>query len=107
MTNEVLLPTTQIAVLSIGLLTPIVGYIINHFGPWVDEKVKGIIQLVVAAAAAGLYQAVEVDTFGWNNTTLQLVVTAILAALTAHKFFYVPSGISTTLGGGSNVQDKP
>lgn len=106
MTNEVLLPTTQLIVLAIGLLTPVVGYVVNYYAPWCDEKVKGIIQVVVAAVAAGLYQSLEAGNFGANNETLQLVITAIIAALSAHKLFWKPSGISTTLGGGSNIQAR-
>lgn len=106
MGHEVLLPATQLAVLAVGLLVPLVGYALNYVGPWLDEKVKGIVQVVVAAIAAGLYQAIDVGNFGFNNTTLQLVVTAILAALAAHHLLWKPSGISTALGGGRNKQTE-
>jgi hypothetical protein len=99
---ETLLPNDQLAVLVIGLLVPLVGYLLNYVGPWIDEKVKGVVQVVVAAVAAGLYQAVEAGGLGLNDVTLQLIVTAILGALAAHKLLWLPSGISTSLGGGRN-----
>jgi len=104
--HEVLLPTTQIVVMAIGALVPLVTYILNHYAPWVDEKVKGVVLVLVAAASAGLYQAVEANNFGFNNTTLQLVMSAIFTALLAHNWFYTKSTISTALGGGSNAQPR-
>jgi hypothetical protein len=80
----------------------LVGYLLNYIGPWIDERVKGTVQVVVAAVAAALYQAVEAGNLGLNDVTLQLVVTAILGALAAHKLLWLPSGISTSLGGGRN-----
>lgn len=99
---HLLIPTTQLIVFAIGALVPIATYILNHFAPWADEKVKGIVTIVVAALSAGLYQALDAGHLGFNNTTLQLVLTAIFAALTAHHLFYKPSTISTALGGGRN-----
>jgi hypothetical protein len=99
---EMLLPDNQLAVLVIGLLVPLAGYLLNYAGPWASEKVKGLVQVAVAAVAAGLYQAVEAGNLGLNDVTLQLVVTAVLGALAAHKLLWLPSGISTSLGGGRN-----
>lgn len=99
---ETLLPDAQLTVLVIGLLVPLAGYLLNYVAPWIDERVKGIVQVVVAAVAAALYQAVEAGNLGLNDVTLQLVVTAILGALAAHKLLWLPSGISTSLGGGRN-----
>lgn len=103
MTHEVLLPSIQVAVIAIGSLVPLVSYVLNHFAPWADEKIKGIVQVVVAAISAGLYQALDAGGLGFNNTTLQLVITAIFAALAAHHLLWKPSGISTRLGGGQNA----
>jgi hypothetical protein len=108
MSHEVLLPNAQVVVMAIGTLVPLVTYVLNHYAPWVDEKVKGVVTVVVAAIAAGLYQAIELNDFGANDHTLQLVLSAIVAALTAHHWFYRPSGINVALGGGTNAQtDKP
>lgn len=96
------LDPTQTYVLLIGALTPLVTYLLNHYGPHTDEKVKGIIHVVTAAVAGGLYQALSGGGLGFNATTLQLVGTSVISALFAHKLLYAPSGINTFLGGGRN-----
>lgn len=101
---HVLLPYAQIIALIIGAFVPAVTYVLNHYAPWVDEKVKAIVLVVSAAVASGLYQALDGGSIGFNNVTLQLVVTSIVAALTAHHWFWKPSTISASLGGGSNKQ---
>jgi uncharacterized membrane protein HdeD (DUF308 family) len=98
-----LLGTTQLWVLLIGSLVPLVTYIVNHVGPQVSEPVKATVVAVAAAAAAALYTAVETSVFGFNNQTLELVLTAVVAAFSAHLLIYKPSGISAKLGGGSNA----
>lgn len=99
---HLLLANTQLVVMALGFVSPLVGYILNHVGPWVDEKVKGVVQVLVAAVVAGLYTALNTSVFGWNDTTLQLVGSAVFAALMAHHWLWKPSGISTALGAGSN-----
>jgi mannitol-specific phosphotransferase system IIBC component len=94
--KETLLPYTQVYVLVIGSLVPLAAYVINHYAPWVDERIKALVQVVVAAASAGLYQALEVGHIGLNGTTLQLVVTAIIGALGAHKLLCAHPNASTT-----------
>ena len=104
-TGQWSLSTTQLTTLIVGALVPIVTYVLNHIGPWLDEKTKAAVLIVVSAVAGGLWQAIEVGGVGWNDQTLQFVITAIIGALTAHNFFYRPAGINTALGGGSNKQD--
>lgn len=99
---HLLLSATQIVVFAIGSLVPLVTYVLNHYAPWADEKVKGVVTVVVAAIAAGLYQALDAGHLGFNATTLQLVLTAIVGALAAHNWLYTKSGINLALGGGSN-----
>lgn len=97
-------PTDQIWAIVAGGLAPLVAYILNYLGPWVDEKIKGIVQLIAAAIAGGLAQAITAGNIGFNNTTLQFVVTAILASMVGHAG-YKWSTISTALGGGRNRGD--
>jgi hypothetical protein len=88
--------------LLIGSLVPLFSYVLNYVGPWVSEPVKAFVQVLVAAIAGGLYTALATTSFGWNSATLQMVLTAVIAALAAHGFLWKPSGISTKLGAGSN-----
>lgn len=93
---------SQVWLALISGLVPLVTYVINHVGPWVSEPVKAAVLVLAAAIAGALYTAVTTNQFGWNATTAQLVVTAILSALVSHHLLWKPSGISTLLGGGSN-----
>lgn len=101
-TSKLLVSQDQLWVLVIGSIVPLVGYVLNYLGPWVDEKIKAVVQVLVAAVAAALYTALETNVLGLNSQTLQLVVTAIVAALAAHHWLWKPSTISTELGGGRN-----
>lgn len=87
----------------IGALVPLVTYVLNHFAPWVSEEVKGVVFVLVAAIAGGLYKAVDDGNFGWNAATAEYVVTAIGAALLAHNWLWRPSGINVRMGAGTNA----
>lgn len=100
------LPTDEVWVVVAGALAPIVGYLLNYFGPHIDERVKGIVHVVVAAIAGGIVQAVTAGGVGLNARTLQFVVIAVASALAAHAGFYTRSTWSTTLGGGRNAQTE-
>lgn len=88
--------------LVLGAATPLVGYVLNHFAPWASEQVKGIVQAVLAAGVAVLYQAVTPGDFGLNDETLLAVVTAMVGALLGH-LGWSASGINGMLGAGTNV----
>lgn len=92
----------QIWVLLIGSLVPLVGYLLNTYAPWLDEKVKGIVQVVLAAAVGALYVALDTKVFGLNGATAQLVLTAVVGSLSAHHLLWKPAAISAALGGGQN-----
>lgn len=100
--HTLLLPSTQLWVLLIGALVPGVGYVLNKYAPWVSEPVKAIVHVVLAAAAGACYAAIASHTFGWNASTWELILSAVLSALVAHKVLWLPSGISLLLGGGQN-----
>jgi di/tricarboxylate transporter len=97
-------PTDQVWTLIVGALVPLLTYALNYVGPWLDEKVKAIILVIVAAIAGGVTQAVVAGDVGFNNTTLQFVLTAVIAALGAHGWLWRPSGTNVALGGGRNRQ---
>jgi hypothetical protein len=98
------LPTDQVWTLLAGGLVPLASYVLNHAGPWCTEHVKAAVQVLVAAVAGGLTQAIVAGNVGFNGVTLQFVLTAVTAALFAHRLLWLPSGISARLGGGSNAQ---
>lgn len=102
------LPTDQVWTLIAGVLSPIAAYALNFRGPWISERVKVLVQIVVAAVVGGITQAITAGGVGFNGRTLQFVITAIFAALGAHFGIWRASGISTAVGGGRNATDgKP
>lgn len=98
MPGEVLLPVAQLVTLFIGFFVPLVSYVLNKKAPWVSEQIKGIVQVAVAAAAGALYTAVADPNFGFNGTTAQLVLSAVVASLFAHNMLWKPSKVNTALG---------
>lgn len=95
---NLLLDNHQLWVMLIGGLTPLITYLINKVAPWTTETVKGAIQVIMAAVTGALYTALDTNVFGWNSTTAQLVISAIVAALMAHNWLYKPAKINTKLG---------
>lgn len=102
-----LLPSTQIWTLVAGALVPLGGYVLNYLGPIVNEKAKALVQVLLAAVSGGFVQAITVGDVGFNDVTLQFVLSAVITALFAHGFLWRPSGINVALGGGRNAQDNP
>lgn len=99
-------PTQQVVTLAVGALVPLITYALNHFAPWASEQVKAVILVVVSAAAGAIYTAAATSSFGWNNSTLEMVLTAVAGSLAAHNWLWRPSGINLALGGGSNAQRR-
>lgn len=97
------LPTDQIWAAVAGGLAPLVAYMLNYVGPYVDERLKGVVQALAAAIAGGIAQAITAGDVGFNAITLQFVVTAMLTAVVGHKA-YAASGINVAFGGGRNRQ---
>lgn len=104
---NLLLGNTQLWVLLIGSLVPLVSYVLNRLAPWVDETVKAIVQIVVAAIASGLFAALDTEVFGWNAPTLQLVLSGVVAALMAHNFLWKPAKVNVKLGATENSAVQP
>lgn len=98
MNHVVLFPVDQIIILVIGSLVPLVSYVLNKYLPTTSESVKALVHVVVAAIAGALYTAVDTSVFGFNNVTLQLIVTAVVGALAAHKLLWKPAKINEKLG---------
>lgn len=99
---HLVLPVSQIWVVVVGLLTPLIGYVVNT-SLWkkAPEPVKAFVQVVVAAIAAAITTAISTSVFGWNSATLQLIVTGIISALAAHQLLWRPSGVAAKLTAGA------
>ena len=95
-------PSVQTWALILGAVTPLFTYVLNHYAPWVSEAAKAIALAVVSGVVGAVWAAIETHVFGWNDATVQLVLTAILGAFGAHALVFKPAGINQKLGGGSN-----
>ncbi len=97
------LPTDQLWAFAAGNLAILVAYILNHAGPWLSEEAKGIVAVITTAIAGAITQAITAGDVGFNGTTLQFAVTAVVGGLMAHKWFWQPSNIGARFGAGSNA----
>jgi len=101
------LPTDQLWVYLAASLVTLPTYLFNHYGPVVSEPVKGLVLMVTAGVAGGITQAVTAGGVGFNHTTLQFIVTAVVGAFLTHKFVWQTTGISSKLGAGTNKPGQP
>jgi glucose uptake protein GlcU len=105
--TQLVLPSQQVWVVLIGALVPLLGYAINKWGPWKSEQVKGIVQVVLAALGGVAYSVVFGDVKG-ADSIVQQSITAVVAALFAHKTLWAPSGINLKFGASPPQQEvKP
>lgn len=101
------LPPEQLYAAVIGALTPLVGYVLNYFAPWVSDKIKGLVQIGLVTLTGALYAVLDGGVDLFSEQALQLILTAFFAAFVAHTAAWKPTNVSTSLGGGRNVQDDP
>jgi hypothetical protein len=95
---HLVLPVAQIWVVVVGLLSPLVGYVVNsNLWKTAPEPVKAFVQVVIAAVAAAITTAISTSVFGLNAATLQLIITGVVAALSSHALLWRPSGIAAHL----------
>lgn len=95
--TRLVLPTAQINVMVLGAVVPLLTYLLNKAAPWTGQGVKAFVTVLVSAAVAGAYQAIDVGNFGWNSETLQLIASSVLATLMAHQWLWKPSGVQGRL----------
>jgi uncharacterized membrane protein YeaQ/YmgE (transglycosylase-associated protein family) len=96
-------PSIETWALILGAVTPLFTYVLNHVGPWLSEKAKAIVLLVVSGVVGAVYSAIETNSFGWNDSTVKVILTAVIGAFGAHALVWRPSGINSALGGGRNA----
>lgn len=101
------LPTDALWAIVASGLVPLAAYLVNHYGPHTDEKLKGIVLGVLGIVASGIAQAITAGHVGFNSTTLQYVVIGLIGSYGSHALVWKPSTIAQALGAGSNVQDNP
>lgn len=91
----------------LGAVTPLCGYVLNHWAPWASEQAKAVVHVVVAAAVGALYKLASTGGVDFSHAaTWKYVGAAVVAALMAHKWLYVPGQINVRLGGGSNAKRR-
>lgn len=95
-------PSVQTWALILGAITPLATYVINYHAPWISEHVKGTVLVIVSGVVGAVWTAIQTHIFGFNDATVQLVLTAILGAFGAHALVYKPAGWNVRLGGGRN-----
>lgn len=98
---QFVLPTAQLWALIAGAIITLPTYLINKYAPWVSDAAKGVVHWVTAAIAGGITQAITAGGVGLNQTTLQFVVTAIVAAI-AIQPWWKKTGIGLLFGQGQN-----
>jgi hypothetical protein len=96
------LPFSQLWALVVGLLSPLVAYVLNT-KLWrnMPEPYKAFIHVLVSAVAGAIYTAAATPAFGWNDATFQLVLTSVLSAFAAHGLLWKPSGVQARLTAGA------
>jgi hypothetical protein len=101
--TKVPLPADQFWPTLIAVFTPLPTYLLNHYAPWASEQVKGIVQVSIATAAGVVYPLVANRTWDFDVAHLEIVGSAVLSALLAHKLLYAPTGINLSLKAGTNA----
>lgn len=95
--STLVLPTVQLWTILAGTLVTAVTYVLNKYAPWVGQGVKAIVLVITAAVAAALTQAIDAGNVGFNDQTLQLVITSVVAAFGSHLLLWKPSGVQARL----------
>ena len=95
--GQFVFPALQVWTIVAGSLVTAITYVINRWAPWVGQGTKAFVLVIAAAIAAGLTQSIDGGTVGFNDQTLQLVVTAVVAAFGSHLLLWKPSGIQAKL----------
>lgn len=85
----------------IGLVVPLVGYMLNYFAPWASSQAKAVFQIVLAAGVGAVHQMIGAGDFGWNQQTAIAILTVMGGALAGY-LGYNASGIDVALGAGVN-----
>lgn len=100
--DELPLPAVQFYAALAGVFTPLVGYLINTYAPWVTEPMKMAVQVGLAAVGGAAVQLLDAGDLAFDVETFEVLGTAVLSAVGAHFGLWRSSGVSHALGGGQN-----
>lgn len=101
--SKLVIPSLQFWTAALAALAPLGTYVLNRYAPWADERVKAIVHVVMAAAVGVVYPLIATGGWAFDTRHLELVGSAVISALIAHRILWMPSGISTALGAGTNA----
>jgi hypothetical protein len=104
--HGLVLDQVQLYSVVIGVFSPIVGYIVNSglvkkVSASIPEPVAAMVHVLIAAVGAAIYQAAVAGHLGFNDETLQVLLSAVVAAFAAHRLIWVPSGVQPRLAAGA------
>lgn len=91
----------------LGTASMLVGYVVNHLGPWVSERVKLAVQLGMATGTGTIYVLIQTGDFAFDVQHLQVVAAAIFGAFVTHGLIYKVGDWNGALGAGRNLGDQP
>lgn len=100
--HTLLLSQMQMAMVVVGIFSPILAYVLNNkvirrFWEGLPEPVAGMVHVLAAAVAAGIYESLESSQFGWNDVTLQYMLTAVFVSFLAHGMIWKPVAVQRLL----------
>lgn len=104
--NELVLSGVQVWAAIAGSLVPAAGYLLNTYAPWASEPVKALVQVALAGIIGAITQLLDAGTLALDLETLQVIGTAVVFALLAHKALWLPSGLAAVLGSGQNRNQR-
>jgi len=106
--THLVLTAAQLWPIVLGAITPLASYVINS-KLWSEapEILKALVQLFVAAVVGAIWAAVATPAFGFNDQTLQLVITTVIANFGSHLLVWERAHVNIKLGARPRYTDAP
>lgn len=105
--TQLILPTDQLWAIFVAGFVPLVMFVINKYAPWVSEGGKLIAHAIAAAIVAGVVQAITAGDVGFNQVTLQFVLSGVAGAFLSITLAWQKTQIPEKLGAGQNKAGQP
>jgi hypothetical protein len=100
--TQLILPTDQLWAIFVAGFVPLVMYGVNKYAPWVSEGGKLVAHAIAAAIVGGVVQAITAGDVGFNQTTLQFVLSGVAGAFLSITLAWSKTQIPEKLGAGQN-----